>query len=111
VDARLFTAPDLFTMLRQSIGDNTVDEKLEWLKRVGLLIIDDWGKEYGSEWEQARLGEILLARYRNLAPTMLTTNHPVKELPDWLYSRFSDAEMGRVVENRAPDFRSLKRKR
>lgn len=107
-DARIFTCPDLFTQLRQQMNNNSADNFLEELKRVDTLIIDDYGMEYGTQFEQARLEELLDYRYRELLPTMVVTNKDLKDLPPRLASRFADKEISRIALNLAPDFRVKK---
>lgn len=43
---------------------------------VRLLILDDLGKEYGSEYADATFDEILRSRYDKGLPTIITTNVP-----------------------------------
>jgi DNA replication protein DnaC len=43
---------------------------------VRLLILDDLGKEYGSEYNDSSFDEILRSRYDKALPTIITTNVP-----------------------------------
>ncbi len=107
-DARIFTAPDLFTRLRQAINSNTSDSLLQEWKNVAAFILDDYGMEYGTQFEQARLEELLDYRYRELLPTMVVTNKDLEDLPPRLASRFMDTSIARTVLNSAPDYRPQK---
>ena len=47
--------------------------KFDWLN-VRVLVIDDLGKEYGSEYNDSSFDEILRLRYDKALPTIVTTN-------------------------------------
>jgi len=47
--------------------------KEDWLN-VRLLILDDLGKEYGSNYDNTSFDEILRSRYDRALPTIVTTN-------------------------------------
>jgi hypothetical protein len=47
--------------------------KFDWLN-VRVLVIDDLGKEYGSEYNDSSFDEILRLRYDKALPTIITTN-------------------------------------
>lgn len=57
-----------------SFGQEGIDSFLSTLQRVDLLIIDDLGAENNSEWNRAKLYEIIDARYRAEKPLIITTN-------------------------------------
>lgn len=43
---------------------------------VRLLVLDDLGKEYGSDYNVAGFDEVLRSRYDKALPTIITTNTP-----------------------------------
>lgn len=43
---------------------------------VRILVLDDLGKEYGSEYNVAGFDEVLRSRYDKALPTIITTNTP-----------------------------------
>jgi len=106
LEARQILAADLFATLREAIKDNQTDAMLRRYKDIGFLAIDDYGVEYGSDWESAKLDELLTSRYANARATVLVTNKELTELPDRVRSRFQDKGMARAVLNSAPDYRS-----
>jgi DNA replication protein DnaC len=53
--------------------------KEDWLN-VRVLVLDDLGKEYNSNYTDASFDEILRARYDKALPTIITTNVPRE---DW----------------------------
>jgi DNA replication protein DnaC len=60
--------------LRDGIDDHSVDARLEQLKVIGLLVIDDLSTERPSDWGLARLYDIIDARYAAQRPTIITSN-------------------------------------
>lgn len=120
VDCRLWGVPDLVTKLHESIPGNTTDLLLSSLKKLPALILDEWGQNYGSEWEEQKLEEILLARERAELITIITTNlepsapgaKPQKgQIPERVVSRFRDKSQARLILNAAPDYRPKKKAR
>lgn len=111
LQVRMILAADLFSCLREAMGENQTDQMLRRLKEIFFLIIDDYGVEYGSEWEQAKFDELMSARFANARPTVITTNKDFADLPERLQSRFTDKAMCEVAHNDAPDFRRLKTRR
>lgn len=104
-EAKLIMAADLFSMLRQAISENRTDEVLTKLKELFFLVIDDYGVEYGSNWEEAKFDELMTSRYSRGLPTVVTTNKDFEALPDRIKSRFKDKRMSQAVYNSAPDYR------
>ena len=109
LEVRTIMAADLFAQLRESMRDNKTDELLRNFKDVLFLAIDDYGVEYGSDWERAKFDELMTSRYATAKPTMVITNMELADLPDRVRSRFQDKDMARAVHNSAPDFRRTKR--
>ena len=105
-EARLILSADLFATLREGMRDNTTDTILRRYKEVDFLAVDDYGVEYGSDWESAKFDELMTTRYANGLPTVLVTNKALADLPDRVRSRFQDKAMSRAVLNSAPDYRS-----
>ncbi len=105
VDVRFYRTADLFSAIRQAIGDNTVEVLVSRLKTVPMLVLDDYGVEYGTPWEAAKLDEIMTARFAELLPTLVTTNKDLADFPERLRSRFLDHDISRAIHDSAPDFR------
>lgn len=99
---------DLFADIRAAMADDTVEQLIRRVKEVTMLVLDDYGVEYGSEWEAAKLDEIMTARFAAQLCTMVTTNRDIADFPERLRSRFLDHEMSRAVHDSAPDYRPKK---
>jgi len=111
VDCRLWTVPDLVSKLHQSIPENTTEMLMNSLKVISALIMDEWGQNYGSDWEEQKLEEIVIARERAELITIITSNLEPDKLPERIASRFRDKYNAKMIDNKAPDYRPLKRAR
>ena len=109
LDVRMVLAADLFSMLREAIETKKADGLLRQFKDIFFLVIDDYGVEYGSEWEIAKFDELMTSRYATAKPTVLVTNKDLGELPDRIKSRFTDKVMAKAVHNSAGDYRSKRK--
>jgi len=115
--ARFVTASAFVASLRRAMADHTTDDVMASYQNVADLIIDDLGAgmkhpcERGSEWEWARIEELLVSRYDALLPTMATTNLDLADLPERISSRFGDMACSRMVQNKASDYRQDARRR
>ena len=77
--------PDFLRELKGSIGDNTVNEKIEMVKRAPVLMLDDLGAESMTSWGRDEvLGTILQFRMLENLPTFFTSNFDFKELENHL---------------------------
>ncbi len=75
-------------LLRDFKNDfSLVDRKMEYLKRVDILLIDDLGAETVTEWGRDEiLGTILQYRMNSLKSTFITSNLNINELQNHLSS-------------------------
>lgn len=85
--------PDFFRDMKTSIQDQTVNEKLDYIKKVPVLILDDIGAETISPWiRDDVLGTVLQYRMMEKLPTLYTSNWDYDELERHLaYSQKYDA--------------------
>ncbi len=85
IPALMVYVPDFFREMKQSISDNSLNEKMETLKKIEVLILDDIGAETISQWERDEiLGAILQARMIKGFPTLYTSNLNYDDLEDHL---------------------------
>ncbi len=76
--------PEFLRNLKASFKDN-YDEKIEYVKRSPILLIDDIGAENCSGWNRDEiLSPILQYRMDELLPTFFTSNFDLKELEEHL---------------------------
>lgn len=86
--------PDFFREIKGAIQDNSVDAKLDVLKKTPVLILDDIGAETITPWVRDEvLGSILQYRMMDHLPTLYTSNFNYDELEDhFSYSQKSGIE-------------------
>lgn len=105
IPTRLVMMADLMAELRMSMEDHKADQRLDELKKVPFLIIDELGLELGTDWEKSRIEELFASRWANARHTVVATNRDITELPQRLQSRFRDKHFGKAIINEAPDYR------
>ncbi|OEF98101.1 hypothetical protein BHF71_03540 [Vulcanibacillus modesticaldus] len=95
ISTLMIYVPDFFREIKNSIQDNTLNKKIEILKNVQVLILDDIGAETLSTWERDEiLGAILQARMIKGLPTLYTSNLNYDDLEEHLaYSNKGGQEL------------------
>ncbi len=77
--------PDFVREMKDSIADQSYAGKMELLKEVPVLILDDIGAENLTPWIRDEvLGVILNQRVNNHLPTLYTSNYSLEELEEHL---------------------------
>lgn len=75
------TSIDLLSDIRSTYDTETQESKVvDTYGTVELLVLDDLGKEKVTAWAASMIFSIINARYENMLPTIITTNHGCKEL-------------------------------
>jgi DNA replication protein DnaC len=108
--SRVFTMAGIMGVLKRAMRPENAMPPLEDIQRnycrSPRLIVDDVGMGgSGSAWEYGQMEEIVSWRYRERLPTVMTTNQDVRNLPERIFSRFCDPEVGSVVLNDGEDYR------
>ena len=93
-ESMMVYTPDFFRELKGAIEDQTLNEKLDYIKTVPILVLDDIGAETMSPWiRDDILGSILQRRMMDNLPTLYTSNYDYDELEAHLaYSNKSGTE-------------------
>jgi len=100
--------PDLLDHLRATYrptSEVAYDERFEQVRTAPLLILDDLGTQSTTPWAQEKLYQIINYRYNERLPTVITTNHELKEIDLRLRSRLVDPQLTKLVPIHAPDYR------
>ncbi|RXI98509.1 primosomal protein DnaI [Anaerobacillus alkaliphilus] len=85
ISTMLVYTPDFFRELKSGIHDGSYNEKLDLVKNVPVLILDDLGAETMSSWVRDDiLGVILQHRMLEKLPTLYTSNYDFEELEEHL---------------------------
>lgn len=83
---------DIFQSLRNAF---TKDEDiLGEVKSVPLLVLDDLGKEYTTEWTNETIYSIINYRYEHMLSTVVTTNLTLAEMQE----KIGEATVSRLME-------------
>jgi DNA replication protein DnaC len=93
---------DLFFELKSTFNSNTTDE-MDVIKKyveTPLLVIDDVGAEKVSDWSRQMFYLLIDRRYRNMKPTIITSNLSLQQIAELIDERISSriCEMGIVTE-------------
>lgn len=108
--SRVWVVADFLSYLRRLMceGKEDMDVVIERYQSGCAVLFDDFGMEYGTDWEMSVMERIINGRYRARAITVVNTNKDLDELPVRVVSRFFDPDIGIVVLNSASDFRRRK---
>ncbi|WP_158736617.1 primosomal protein DnaI [Alteribacillus sp. YIM 98480] len=81
ISSMIVYVPDFFREMKQALSDGSVQEKIDNVKNVEVLILDDIGAETTSAWVRDDvLGVILQYRLMEKLPTLYTSNYDYDEL-------------------------------
>ena len=85
--------PEYLVNLKSSFGHDDYQEKIDRIKNIGLLLIDDIGAETNTTWSRDEvLGPILQYRMQDNLPTFFTSNLSIELLEKHLASSKSGVE-------------------
>ena len=101
--------PEFMDHLRSTFMPNSgvaYDRVFHEVRDAPLLILDDLGSEYRSDWAEEKLYQIIVHRHNLRLPTVITTNLDVTDMPGAIFSRIRDQSIGKLVRIDAPDFRT-----
>lgn len=87
------TVSDIIRAVRSTWRKDSAGSEREMLARlveVDLLVMDEVGKQYGTEGEEHILFDVLDGRYREMKPTILLGNITGEELSCYLGERVAD---------------------
>jgi DNA replication protein DnaC len=100
--------PDLLDYLRSTFSPQSnisYDESFENIKKIPLLILDDFGEQAATPWAQEKLYQLINYRYNAKAPTVITTCLSLDEIESRISSRMVDPQLSLVFNIMAPDYR------
>ena len=97
---RWISWPDTVTWLRAHAVDGQAETLLEQVEGVRLLVLDDLGRErikgsYLEDWAASQLDRVVNHRYREMLPTIWTTNLREEQLT----AIYGAALLSRLVED------------
>jgi DNA replication protein DnaC len=103
--------PDLLDHLRSSFGPDSrvsYDTLFEKIKKVSVLVLDDFGEHSATPWAQEKLYQLINYRYNAQLSTVITTVLALEDMDGSVSSRLADLKTGTSLRIQAPDYRALK---
>ena len=107
--------PSLLDTLKGTFDKNsdaTIEELMDELQKVDVLVLDDIGTEYPTDWAAERLYMVVNNRYNAGKPIIVTSNYSPRKLSERFKSNITGArivsrlcQMCAVAENQEKDFR------
>lgn len=99
----LVYVPEFLREMKHAIGDQSLQEKVDYVKKAPVLMLDDLGAETLSSWTRDEiLGTVLHYRMAENLPTFITSNFDYDGLEDHLsYSGKGEREQvkaARIME-------------
>ena len=94
ISSLLVYVPDFLREIKSAIGDNTLNEKLDYVKKAPILMLDDIGAETMTSWARDEvLGPILQHRMADELPTFFSSNFDFNQLYNhWTFSQREEKE-------------------
>lgn len=109
---RFISTPEIYLAIRESYDKTGVSERevINEYADLDLLLLDDLGAEKVSEWSIATLSLIIDRRYRELKPTIITSNLTLDDIENNIDARIaSRLNDGIIIEIDLPDYRKINR--
>lgn len=89
------TFPDLYAALRpSSASEQERDRVMNRVMTSPLVLLDDLGTTKDSEWTEEITYRVINHRYNQQLPTVVTTNHPPRKLPELMGDRVASRLIG-----------------
>ena len=95
IDVLFYDTSQLFDWISNGHGDGTYKKRLDRIKNIQLLILDDFGLQAMNEMQQHDLYQVIAHRYEKYS-TIITSNRDFSEWP----SIFSNALLGTAALDR-----------
>ena len=104
---RVWYVPTLLDFLKAGLNAKENDISLmDAVSGVKILILDDLGVEYSTDYTESLLEKLLKIRYEGEKHTVVTTNLTLTQLPGYLQSLVSDNTVCRWLDMQGgKDFR------
>jgi len=91
--AQFATVAEVMRQIKSSFSKDsatTEQEQIDHFSNIQLLILDEVGMDYGTDFNKALIFEILNKRYENMLPTILLTNLDAPALVEYMGERLID---------------------
>ncbi len=94
------SVPDLLDQLRPDHAVSPTEGytfTYEQITNVPVLVLDDLGRQYATDWAQEKLHQVLNYRFNAMLPTVFAVEGSIDDLDSVLVSRFADEDVVTVV--------------
>lgn len=91
--AKFTTVTNMMRVIKETYAKDSTDSEsdvLQKLSKVPLLVLDEAGMDYGTDFNKTLLFEVLNSRYENVNPTIILTNLDATALKEYLGERIID---------------------
>lgn len=91
--AKFTTVTNMMRVIKETYGKDSTESESDVLQRlsdVPLLVLDEAGMDYGTDFNKTLLFEVLNSRYENVNPTIILTNLDATALKEYLGERVVD---------------------
>lgn len=108
---RFTRSDDMVLSLKSAMQRQELEQHANMWKRCDVLVLDDWGMEDATDWARATIESILIGRFEEYRPTLITSNINPRAIADKetgyprLYSRFSESGRAKMIVINAADYR------
>ncbi len=92
-EVQFATVAEVMRQIKSSFAkdsDTTEQKEIDHFSGIPLLILDEVGMDYGTDFNKALIFEILNNRYENMLPTILLTNLDTPALVEYMGERLVD---------------------
>lgn len=92
-EVQFATVAEVMRQIKSSFAkdsETTEQQAIDYFSNIQLLILDEVGMDYGTDFNKALIFEILNNRYENVLPTILLTNLDTKALTEYMGERLVD---------------------
>ncbi|WP_077621286.1 primosomal protein DnaI [Sediminibacillus massiliensis] len=103
IQSMLIYMPEFVREIKASLKDDSINEKVDYFKKIPVLMIDDIGAESQSAWFRDEiLGSILQYRMMERLPVFFTSNYSFAQLEKHLATTnrgdMDEVKAGRILE-------------
>lgn len=99
--AHFYSFVDLLERYRASYDQDRATETAASIdaeiRRSGLIVLDDLGKQKSTEWAESQLFRLIDGRWKERRPLVVTTNVPPDQFDQAVRSRLFDSSAATVV--------------
>ena len=93
IPAKFTTVTNMMREIKSTYDKDSSDSETQILRRLSsipLLVLDEAGMDYGTDFNKTLLFEVLNSRYENVNPTIILTNLDAAAIREYLGERVID---------------------